>query len=115
MAAHVDVLGIRHHGPGSARSVRRVLDETRPAVVKDLVRRSDHALLVVRAAGRMLVLDNGTNLIVDAEDARDYRPVLTFSANGAWTHGYRRMMPPMTVAAATIAPLTPSASPTQSD
>ena len=84
-------------------------------VVKDLVRRSDHALLVVRAAGRMLVLDNGTNLIVDAEDARDYRPVLTFSANGAWTHGYRRMMPPMTVAAATIAPLTPSASPTQSD
>ena len=33
MAAHVDVLGIRHHGPGSARSVRRVLDETRPAVV----------------------------------------------------------------------------------
>lgn len=26
-------LGIRHHGPGSARSVRRALDETRPAVV----------------------------------------------------------------------------------
>jgi len=26
-------LGIRHHGPGSARSVRRALDEARPAVV----------------------------------------------------------------------------------
>src|SRR5262245_40236004 len=33
MAAVVDVLGIRHHGPGSARSVRRALDETKPCVV----------------------------------------------------------------------------------
>ena len=77
-------------------------------IAKDLVRRADHALLVVRAGGRMLVLDNGTNLIVDAEEARDYRPVLTYSATAAWTHGYRRM-PPMTVAAASIALLTPSA------
>ena len=30
-------------------------------IVKDLVRRADHAVLVVRAAGRMLVLDNGTD------------------------------------------------------
>ena len=64
-------------------------------IAKDLVRRADHALLVVRAEGRMLVLDNGTDTILDAEDASDYRPVLTFSATGAWTHGYRRMMPPM--------------------
>lgn len=78
-------------------------------VAKDLVRRADHALLVVRAGGRMLVLDNGTDTILDADDARDYRPVLTFAANGAWTHGYRRGMPPMTVAAVTIAPLSPSA------
>ncbi|HUE78952.1 MAG TPA: transglutaminase-like cysteine peptidase [Sphingomicrobium sp.] len=77
-------------------------------VAKDLVRRSDHALLVVRAAGRMLVLDNGTDVILDADDASDYRPVLTFAANGAWTHGYRRRMPDLTIAAATIAPLTPS-------
>ena len=78
-------------------------------VAKDLVRRSDHALLVVRAGRRMLVLDNGTDAILNADDAGDYRPVLTFAANGAWTHGYRRPMPSLTVAAATIAPLTPSA------
>jgi predicted transglutaminase-like cysteine proteinase len=82
-------------------------------VAKDLVRRSDHALLVVRAGGRMLVLDNGTDRILDADDVSDYRPVLTFSAAGAWTHGYRRPVvnpiAPMTMASATVAPLTPSA------
>ena len=78
-------------------------------IAKDLVRRSDHALLVVRADGRLLVLDNGTDLILDAEDASDYRPVLTYSATAAWTHGYRRMMPPMSIAAASVVPLTPSA------
>lgn len=77
-------------------------------VAKDLVRRSDHALLVVRAGGRMLVLDNGTDTILNADSPGDYRPVLTFAANGAWTHGYRRAMPSIAVAASTIAPLTPS-------
>lgn len=78
-------------------------------VVKDLVRRADHAILVVRAAGRMLVLDNGTDIIADTETVRDYRPVLTFAATGAWTHGYRRAAAPMTIAAASVAPLSPSA------
>ena len=86
-------------------------------IAKDLVRRSDHALLVVRAGGRMLVLDNGTNRILDADDVSDYRPVLTFSENGAWTHGYRRPIAPatMTMASATIAPMTPSGSANQAD
>ena len=84
-------------------------------IAKDLVRRADHALLVVRAGGRMVVLDNGTDTILNADDAGDYRPVLTYSATAAWTHGYRRVMPPMTVAAATIAPLTPSAQQTLTD
>ena len=29
----VHILGIRHHGPGSARSVVRVLDELQPTIV----------------------------------------------------------------------------------
>jgi len=33
MAPTVQLLGIRHHGPGSARSVRRALDELDPTVV----------------------------------------------------------------------------------
>jgi predicted transglutaminase-like cysteine proteinase len=84
-------------------------------IAKDLVRRSDHALLVVRAGGRMVVLDNGTDTILSADYAGDYRPVLTYSATAAWTHGYRRVMPPMTVAAASISPLTPSAQQTLTD
>ena len=33
MTATVEVLGIRHHGPGSARSVAQALDELRPDLV----------------------------------------------------------------------------------
>ena len=84
-------------------------------VAKDLVRRSDHALLVVRAGGRMLVLDNGTDTILNADNPGDYRPVLTFAASGAWTHGYRRATSPISMAASTIAPLTPSGPATLSD
>jgi len=69
-------------------------------VLKDLSRRADHAVLVVRAAGRFLVLDNGTDRIVDSADVADYKPMLTFAANGrSYTHGYRRDVPPVTYAA----------------
>lgn len=75
-------------------------------VLKDLTRRADHAVLVVRANGRFLVLDNGTNRIVDSEDVRDYKPIFTFAAGKVWTHGYRRqsVQPPVVLAAAPIAP-----------
>lgn len=67
-------------------------------VLKDLTRRADHAVLVVRAAGRFLVLDNGTDRIVDSSDVQDYKPVLTFTATSTYTHGYRREVPPVTYA-----------------
>lgn len=67
-------------------------------VLKDLSRRADHAVLVVRAAGRFLVLDNGTNRIVDSSDVQDYRPMLTFTAGRSYTHGYRREVAPVTYA-----------------
>ncbi len=35
-------------------------------VLKDLTRRADHAVLVVRSEGRFLVLDNGTNRLLDS-------------------------------------------------
>ncbi|GAA4725854.1 transglutaminase-like cysteine peptidase [Sphingomonas lutea] len=59
------------------------------AIVKDLVTRADHAVLVVRADDRMIVLDNGTEELLDSEALRDYRPILTFNRVSAWTHGYR--------------------------
>ena len=89
-------------------------------IVRDLLRRADHAVLVVRAEGRLLVLDNGTDRLIDSDELRDYRPVLTFSGNRSWTHGYRREAPPMVMAsnetpasvalaAASLSPVAPSA------
>jgi predicted transglutaminase-like cysteine proteinase len=57
-------------------------------IVDDLVRRADHALLVVRSGNQMLVLDNGTDQIIDAGSITDYRPVFSYSAQGTWLHGY---------------------------
>ena len=77
-------------------------------VLKDLTRRADHAVLVVRAAGRFLVLDNGTDRIVDSVDVRDYRPILTFTAGRTFTHGYRRDIAPVVTYASSdvVAPVT---------
>jgi predicted transglutaminase-like cysteine proteinase len=60
-------------------------------VLKDLSRRADHAVLVVRAASRFLVLDNGTDRIVDSADVVDYKPMLTFAANGQRAGGIGRI------------------------
>jgi predicted transglutaminase-like cysteine proteinase len=59
-------------------------------IVKDLVRRSDHAVLAVHSGGRLLVLDNGTDKVTDSADISDYRPIFTYAAGNRWTHGYRR-------------------------
>ncbi|MEO6359585.1 MAG: transglutaminase-like cysteine peptidase [Sphingomicrobium sp.] len=78
-------------------------------IVKDLVRRSDHAVLVVRSEGRLKLLDNGTDEIRDAELGSDYRPVLTFAASGTWTHGYRKAPETFQIASADIRPVLPAA------
>ena len=77
-------------------------------VLRDLTRRADHAVLVVRAAGRFLVLDNGTDRIVDSSSVRDYRPILTFTAGRTFTHGYRRDVAPTATYASSdvVAPVT---------
>lgn len=59
-------------------------------ILRDVARSADHAVLVARADGRLLVLDNGTNRILDSDSLSDYRPIMTFSGNRSWTHGYRR-------------------------
>lgn len=70
-------------------------------IAHDLVRRADHALLVVKDRDRLVVLDNNTNVIVDANQAHDYRPLISYSGNNSWVHGYRRTTPaPFQVAVA---------------
>jgi predicted transglutaminase-like cysteine proteinase len=66
-------------------------DDLYLSIVKDLVRRADHAVLVVRVEGRFLVLDNNVDRLVDPQEVADYRPVITYAASGkAWLHGYRQ-------------------------
>lgn len=69
-------------------------------ILRDTRRAADHAVLVVRAEGRLLVLDNGTDRIVDSDTMADYRPIMTYSGNRAWTHGYRRSAPTYSYASA---------------
>ena len=57
-------------------------------IARDLARNADHALLVVKAEGRFWLLDNNTDRLLDARDANDYRPILSYSAGGKWLHGY---------------------------
>lgn len=63
-------------------------DEMFLVVVDDLVRRADHALLVVRHGENMLVLDNGTDELLDTRDVADYRPIFSYGYTGTWIHGY---------------------------
>ena len=57
-------------------------------VARDLARNADHALLVVKAEGRFWLLDNNTDRLLEADEAYDYRPILSYSARGKWLHGY---------------------------
>lgn len=77
-------------------------------VLRDLVRRADHAVAVVRSEGQMYVLDDGTDRLLESEAVSDYRPILTFSAYGTWTHGYR-ISRPVQVASAANSPVTATA------
>lgn len=57
-------------------------------IARDTVRRADHALLVVRLDDRYVVLDNATDRLLDGAKSHDYNPVLSFSGDQAWIHGY---------------------------
>lgn len=67
-------------------------------IAKDLVRRADHALLVVRLDQRLMALDNSTDLLLDASQVSDYRPIFSYGTRGAWIHGYAEK--PVQIAAA---------------
>jgi predicted transglutaminase-like cysteine proteinase len=57
-------------------------------IARDLVRGSDHAVLVVRSEGRNWLLDNATDTLLDASLSYDYRPIMSFSQGNKWIHGY---------------------------
>lgn len=57
-------------------------------LAKDLIRRVDHAVLIVRLNGNFVMLDNTTDKLVDASVSQGYRPVLSFSNDQSWLHGF---------------------------
>ena len=57
-------------------------------IARDLTRRADHAVLVVKQDGKHWLLDNSTNQLLDARESYDYRPILSYSSTGTWLHGY---------------------------
>lgn len=63
-------------------------DKMRLVVARDLVRNADHAVLIVTFADRSVMLDNMTDRLLDARQANDYRPIMSFSQNNKWLHGY---------------------------
>ena len=62
-------------------------------IVRDLVRRQDHAVLAVRTANGFAILDSNTDKVLRSEDVVDYRPIMTFSSEGSWIHGYTEPKP----------------------
>jgi predicted transglutaminase-like cysteine proteinase len=60
----------------------------RLVVARDLVRNADHAVLVVTLSDRSVMLDNVTDQLLDARLPNDYRPIMSFSQNAKWVHGY---------------------------
>ena len=70
----------------AAFGVRR--EDMSLVIARDLARRADHALLVVKLDGRSWLLDNSTDQVLDATQSYDYRPILSFSEGKKWIHGY---------------------------
>ena len=70
----------------AAHGIRR--EDMSLVIAHDLVRGADHALLVVKLDGRIWLLDNSTDQVLDATQSYDYRPILSFSEGKKWIHGY---------------------------
>ena len=79
------------------------IDEDRMKLVllRDLAINADHALLLVRSNAGWVVLDNMTDRIYDGRQSDTMRPILSFSGNRRWVHGYRDV--PASTARATFA------------
>jgi predicted transglutaminase-like cysteine proteinase len=79
-------------------------DKMRLVVARDLVRNADHAVLVVTLADGPVMLDNMTDQLLDARLPNDYRPIMSFSQNAKWVHGYA-VQPAQPVRMASVTPL----------
>lgn len=72
---------------GVARADMRLI------IARDLVRNADHAVLVVKLDGGSVMLDNVTDRLLNGQMPNDYRPIMSFSQNAKWVHGYAVQQP----------------------
>lgn len=56
-------------------------------LARDLVRNVDHAVLVVRLGDRHIMLDDATDTLLDASEARDYRAIFSYAKGRSFMHG----------------------------
>jgi predicted transglutaminase-like cysteine proteinase len=85
-------------------------DQLRLVVARDLVRNADHAVLVVSLPEGAVLLDNATDRLLDARMANDYRPIMSFTYNQKFIHGYALAAQPVLPAIVSVAMLSvPSA------
>ena len=75
-------------------------DRMKLVLVHDMAINADHAFLLVRSAAGWVVLDNMTDRIYDGRQANAARPILSFSGDRRWVHGYRDTGGPVVRAAA---------------
>jgi predicted transglutaminase-like cysteine proteinase len=57
-------------------------DDLRLVIVRDSQHAADHAVTAVRHDGQWLLLDNRNSILVDARDARHYRPLFVMRDEG---------------------------------
>lgn len=57
------------------------------SLVRDRIRRRDHAVLVVRLGPTAWILDDASDRLLDGTGANDYQPVMSFSEGRKWLHG----------------------------
>lgn len=66
------------------RKMGIVADDLRLVIVRDIMRRAEHAIVAVRYEQQWLILDNRTMAMLNAEDTRYYYPMFTFDQRGVW-------------------------------
>lgn len=62
-------------------------------VGQDTATREPHAVLLLRAGGRFLVMDNRSDRLIPDSQFRDFTPTVSFRADGkSWFHGKRHRL-----------------------
>lgn len=57
-------------------------------LARDLIRRRDHAVLLVKTDEGFVMLDNVGSMPLDASSSHGYRPVMSLGAKQSFLHGY---------------------------